>query len=57
MEAAEALRKLETGPEGLTEAVAEERLAKAGPTKFPARNAITGPPASSTPCAIRWSFC
>src|ERR1017187_4750261 len=33
MEAAEALRKLETGPDGLTEAVAEERLAKFGPNE------------------------
>ena len=33
MEAGEALRKLESGPEGLTEAVAEERLAKAGPNE------------------------
>src|ERR1039458_5036380 len=33
MEAAEALRKLETGLEGLSEAVAEERLAKAGPNE------------------------
>jgi magnesium-transporting ATPase (P-type) len=33
MEAAEALRKLETAPEGLTEVVAEERLAKAGPNE------------------------
>jgi magnesium-transporting ATPase (P-type) len=33
MEAAEALRKLETAPEGLTEAVAEERLAQAGPNE------------------------
>jgi len=33
MEAAETLRKLETSPEGLTEAVAEERLAQAGPNE------------------------
>ncbi len=33
MEAAEALRKLETAPEGLTGAVAEERLAQAGPNE------------------------
>jgi magnesium-transporting ATPase (P-type) len=33
MEAGEALRKLESGPEGLTEAVAEERLAETGPNE------------------------
>jgi len=33
MEAAEALRKLETGPDGLTDAVAEERLASVGPNE------------------------
>jgi magnesium-transporting ATPase (P-type) len=33
MEAAEALRKLETSPEGLTEAVAQERLAGVGPNE------------------------
>jgi magnesium-transporting ATPase (P-type) len=33
MEAADALRKLESGPDGLTEAVAEERLAQAGPNE------------------------
>jgi magnesium-transporting ATPase (P-type) len=33
MEAAEALRKLESGPDGLTEAAAEERLARTGPNE------------------------
>jgi len=54
MEAADALRKLETGPDGLTEAAAEERLAKAGPNEVSSERRITGLPASSTPCAIRW---
>jgi magnesium-transporting ATPase (P-type) len=33
MEAADALRKLESGPDGLTESVAEERLAQSGPNE------------------------
>ena len=33
MEAADALRKLETSPEGLTEAVAQDRLASVGPNE------------------------
>ena len=43
MEAAEALRMLETAPEGLTEAVAEERLAQTGPNEVASEKRHTWP--------------
>ena len=58
IEAAEALRLMETSPEGLTE---NRRVRAFGSssarTKFPARSATTGWSDSGTPCAIRWSSC